>query len=393
MTTGDAERFERYAAALKRGGDGVPRLLIDLDRLDANVDRTLRHLGPRALRLVVKSLPAVGLLRHVANRARTRRYMCFHWPFLAQLAREFPDADVLMGKPMPVAALNACFDRAFGDAFDPARQVAWLIDDAHRLDQYLDVARRRDLKLRVAIELDVGIHRGGIANASALDPLLARIRDEGAHLVLAGFMGYDAHAASAPWPHNPRRAAQASVRRYEEFLAHARAKFPTLIDDALIVNGAGSPTLSLHPGASPLTEVAMGSALVKPVDFDVDTLANFEPAAWIATPVLKRLAGIAVPFLERWSWLQRGRDTLFIYGGRWMADPAWPPTMRSSRLYGLSSNQQFMSVPKHVAVSVDDYVFFRPRQSEAVLLEFGDLLALDANGTEHTWPVLERQAR
>jgi D-serine deaminase-like pyridoxal phosphate-dependent protein len=67
--------------------------------------------------------------------------------------------------------------------------------------------------------------------------------------------------------------------------------------------------------------------------------------------------------------------------------------MRSSRLYGLSSNQQFMSVPKHVAVSVDDYVFFRPRQSEAVLLEFGDLLALDANGTEHTWPVLERQAR
>ena len=52
-----------------------------------------------------------------------------------------------------------------------------------------------------------------------------------------------------------------------------------------------------------------------------------------------------------------------------------------------------MSVPRETRVSPDDYVFFRPRQSEAVLLEFGDLLAIRSNGTETLWPVLDRQAR
>jgi D-serine deaminase-like pyridoxal phosphate-dependent protein len=70
----DAARFERYATALARCGAGVPRLLIDLERLDANVDRTLALIGSRGLRLVVKSLPAAGLLRHIAERAKTRRF-------------------------------------------------------------------------------------------------------------------------------------------------------------------------------------------------------------------------------------------------------------------------------------------------------------------------------
>jgi D-serine deaminase-like pyridoxal phosphate-dependent protein len=370
----------------------VPRLLVDLETLDANVDRTIALLGSRALRLVVKSLPAVGLLRYLSERAKTRRFMCFHWPFLPQLADEFPDADVLMGKPMPVAALHACLAHSFKGAFDPLRQVAWLIDDVHRLKQYLDTARERGVKLRIAIELDVGMHRGGPDRIEALDPLLACIRDNRAHLTLAGFMGYDAHVASAPWPRTPARAARASIRSYETFLAHARQRFPECMSDALILNGAGSPTLALHGADSPLNDISMGSALVKPSDFDQPTLSTFEPAAWIATPVLKRLPGVALPFLERWSWLLSCRDTVFIYGGRWLADPAWPPGMRSSRLYGLSSNQQFMSVPKRTRAQPDDYVFFRPRQSEAVLLEFGDLLAVDPTGAVKVWPVLDRQA-
>jgi D-serine deaminase-like pyridoxal phosphate-dependent protein len=389
----DAARFERYAAALARNGAGVPRLLIDLDRLDANIDRTTALLGSRGLRLVVKSLPAVGLLRHIAERAKTRRFMCFHWPFLPQLARELPDADVLMGKPMPIAALDACLSHGFDSSFDPLRQIAWLIDDVHRLNQYREVARRRGVRLRIAIELDVGMHRGGIDQIDALDRMLTLIRDQRAHLALAGFMGYDAHAASAPWPRSPERAARASIRRYEEFLGRARERFPECLEGSPIINGAGSPTMSLHGLDSPLTEVSIGSALVKPADFEVPTLAAFEPAAWIATPVLKRLPGVALPFLERWSWLLARRDTIFIYGGRWMADPAWPPDMRASRLYGLSSNQQFMSVPNGTRLAPDDYVYFRPRQSEAVLLEFGDLLAVDAAGTDRIWPVLDRQAR
>lgn len=76
-----------------------------------------------------------------------------------------------------------------------------------------------------------------------------------------------------------------------------------------------------------------------------------------------------------------------------MAKPAWPPGMRASALFGRSSNQQFFSIPRHTEIEPDAHVFLRPTQSEAVMLEFGDLLAFEPDGVVHRWPVLERQLR
>jgi D-serine deaminase-like pyridoxal phosphate-dependent protein len=69
--------------------------------------------------------------------------------------------------------------------------------------------------------------------------------------------------------------------------------------------------------------------------------------------------------------------------------PDWPDGMRMSGFFGLSSNQQFMSVPASVDVKVDDYVYFRPTQSEAVLDQFGALTVIRAGGVER-WPAFER---
>ena len=50
------------------------------------------------------------------------------------------------------------------------------------------------------------------------------------------------------------------------------------------------------------------------------------------------------------------------------------------------------SPSSRVTLAVDDYVFFRPTQSEKVLLEFGDLLAVRTSDRgdeiEARWPVL-----
>ena len=103
--------------------------------------------------------------------------------------------------------------------------------------------------------------------------------------------------------------------------------------------------------------------------------------------MLKDCKGVRLPFLERFERLTgRGRRTLFLYGGRWMARPAWPPGLAASRLYGASSNQQMMTVPLGAAVAVDDYVFLRPTQSEVVLGQFGFVTALHANGRLEYWP-------
>src|SRR5690606_1532389 len=99
--------FTRLNDMLKRGGPGRPVMLIDLERMQHNVDALAGSVGPdKTYRVVVKSLPSVPLLERVMRRARTNALMVFHQPFLNAVAERFPDADVLLGKPMPVAAVR-----------------------------------------------------------------------------------------------------------------------------------------------------------------------------------------------------------------------------------------------------------------------------------------------
>ncbi len=145
----------------------------------------------------------------------------------------------------------------------------------------------------------------------------------------------------------------------------------------------------MHHEESPLNDYSVGSALVKPASFDLPSLAEFEAAAWIAAPVLKRLVGVRVPFVEKLP--SHGRDTLFIYGGKWIAEPCFPEGLQENPTYGVSSNQQMLTVPRAAEVVVDDFVFLRPRQSEAVLLQFGDLFIIRGDRHVGNWPVFKNR--
>jgi D-serine deaminase-like pyridoxal phosphate-dependent protein len=380
-------RFRALQAVLENLGEGIPRLLVDLDALDRNIGRLVAMHPAERIRIVAKSLPSPELIAYVSNRlwgsALPPRLMVFHLPFLIQLSRRFSAADVLMGKPLPTAAVRR-FHQIVGAEARP--RVQWLADNAARLEQLSALAETLSLRLNVSLEIDIGMHRGGVASAEELHRMLSFLRKRRRELRLCGFMGYDAHAAKAPPPLSTLKACRRSARLYAERLAQARADFADLEETPWCLNGAGSPTFSLHGETSPLNDFSIGSALVKPGGFDLPSLADFEPAAWIATPVLKRLAGVHIPFLEKLP--SGGRDSLFIYGGRWMASPASPAGLRTHSLYGLSSNQQLLTVPAANSIGVDDFVFLRPDQSEAVLLQFGDLLAVRGGEPAADWPVL-----
>jgi D-serine deaminase-like pyridoxal phosphate-dependent protein len=74
-----------------------------------------------------------------------------------------------------------------------------------------------------------------------------------------------------------------------------------------------------------------------------------------------------------------------------MATPVSPPGVKANTLYGLSSNQQLFTMPSGQALEVDDCLFLRPDQSEAVLLQFGDLLAVRGDEVVAEWPVLKNE--
>lgn len=367
--------FFRYSQALDAAGMAWPRLIIDAERLAHNTAQVARLAGSRPIRLVDKSLPSPALLKRLAGALGTQRFMSFHAPLTVQTALALPGAHILMGKPLPARAVEAVIS-ALDGRFDWENRIVWLADTPDAVAGLEALAQRTGRTLAIALEIDIGLHRGGASDPQALSAMLDGFGS--GHVRLAGLMGYDAHLAAASWPVSRSAATRRSQEHYRACIALVEAR--GLLTPDLIFNGAGSPTLALQDN-SPCNEVSVGSAFVKPSDFDVAGLESLLPAVFIAAPVLKRIRGVAVPLLPALSRIAgRGRDTLCLYGGKWMADPVWPPTLRADRLFGQSSNQQRMILDRKTPAAPGGWAYFRPTQSEAVLMQFGPLVLIGADG-------------
>jgi len=384
--------FAELQRALRDARVAEPAMVLDFDRLDRNAERVRASLPAGcALRLVAKSLPSPELLAHLMDALGTRRQMVFHAPFIAPALRAHIEVDVLLGKPLPVAAANRVLD-SLSDA--ETRRVRWLVDDLERLHGYLALGARMGRTLRLAFELDVGLHRGGFGSMEALDAALRLLSSRPTDGAFAGALGYDAHLGKLPAALGlQRRALRQSQRAFRAFRTYIEAHLAPAARADAVWDGAGSPTFRLHGADTPLDEVAIGSAFVKPLEFDVPSLADLEPAAFIAAPVLKALDGLRIPQLEMLSTLVARVDpnlarTYFLYGGRWPAVPVSPVGLRGNRLFGESFNQAVLNGSRATHLAVDDTVFFRPLQSESIMLQLGAPVVVRGGRVIARWSVL-----
>lgn len=390
------EYFESLSKELAANGLFKPKMLIDLDLADQNIDAIKAMLNSKAgYRIPVKSLPSIELLEYIMRRSNTNRLMVFHQPFLNLIAERFPDSDVLFGKPMPVALAKEFYQNFDGTSgFNPTAQLQWLVDTHDRLEQYVALAKELNQKLRINIEIDVGLHRGGLFEPKSLVALLDTIEANGDLVEFSGFMGYDPHVVKLPsFIKSVDDAYTESQAIYRAFIDVARSHTSNFDVDVLTFNGSGSPTLALHTNTTVCNDLTAGSCIVKPTDFDIDTLKGMIPSAFISTPVLKQFDGVLLPSAERFAgvieaWNPNTEQTLTIYGGKWKADYVSPSGIRNNEIIGLSTNQQVISASNLVDLKPDDFVFLRPHQSEFVFLQFGDIRTI-RNGklTDDIWPV------
>lgn len=392
--------FHELNEVLRSQPRAIPSLLIDLDVLDKNMDVFKSQLTENAVpRIVVKSLPSPKLVSYIAERLQTNRYMVFHQPFLSDLARHLTsDADILLGKPMPVKTAQYFYSTfsAADASFDPYRQVQWLIDTKDRALQYLDLAKELGNPLRLNLEIDVGLHRGGFQGMHELEEVLNLCQQNKDWIIFSGYMGYDPHIVKIPRILQSRRTSMTkSNTLYHQYIDLLKEKYPDLWHDKLTFNGAGSPTITLHNNTlSPLNDIAAGSCFMKPTTFDIDTLSEYRPACFIATPVLKKLIGTTIPGIEKFRGLlnildRKNAQSYFIYGGFWKADYVFPEKLKDNKLYGLSTNQSMVNAPQSSSLEVDDFVFLRPHQSEHVFLQFGKLVILRDRTIIDQWDIMK----
>ncbi len=395
--------FRQLSKALDDDGISTPSLVIDQQKLRSNIATLKRHIGKRFdYRIVAKSLPSIPLLRLIMEEADTNRLMLFHQPFLSQVAEEIPGADVLMGKPMPVAAARTFYDRLANNnnsdnsasdnkGFDPARQLQWLVDSSARLQQYQSLAEQLGTTLRINIELDVGLHRGGVQNDPEFVEMLHLI-ESSEQLSLAGLMGYEPHVAKVPGDKIGHR--NNAMAQYQHYITLAEQTLGRSIQD-LTLNAGGSPTYQFYDeGNFPHNELAAGSCLVKPTDFDLPSLADHTAASWIATPVIKALDKTEIPGVDGLgslmsAWNPNRRQTFFTYGGYWKAKPESPSGLSTNPVYGRSTNQEMYNGSASINLNQDDWIFLRPTQSEFVFLQFGDLIIVEGEKVIGRWPILK----
>lgn len=390
--------FVEMQKALIEANIAQPTLVIDRSRLNKNIDQVMNDL-PEGMgyRIVAKSLPSLKLLCHVRERSGTDRLMTFNQPMLLALSQEMPEASQLVGKPLPAQAAQNYFAELPQESSDAKDKIQWLIDTPERLDQYAAIAETNGTNMAINIELDVGLHRGGMEPGDDLNGMLEKLRQSN-RLEFAGYMGYEPHLSALPTALGWRdRAKNGAWDIYTEALKSAKAVFDETSVAVATRNAAGSPTYRLYKDTNIANEISVGSALVKPTNFDTDLLDPFQPASFIATPVIKTSDETRIPGLEFADSAKSAMDanldkTVFIYGGHWLAHPEDPPGLRYNSTFGRSSNQEMLNGGENIDLKPDDFVFLRPSQSEAVFLQFGDIAVYDSGAIVDQWPVFPASA-
>ena len=384
--------FKQLSSALNSAQLATPSLIIDKQKLDENITTLKRHIqAQHHYRIVAKSLPSIPLLNYIMKAANTQRLMVFNQPFLNQIATAFTDADVLMGKPMPVQAAENFYrqhDQA-ANRFDPSSQLQWLIDTPVRLNQYQALAHSNNQVMRINIELDIGLHRGGITDNNTLSAMVDQIEADPL-LALGGLMGYEPHIVKLPGSASYWQGK--AMQRYQAAVDLLIAKLGAERVAALTLNCGGSPTYQLYnKGSFPFNELSAGSCLVKPQDFDLASLADHSPASYIATPILKQVMSTQIPGIDLGKvqalWNPNKAQSFFTYGGYWKATPTSPKGLTNNNLYGRSTNQEMLNGSTTIALGPDDWIFLRPNQSEFVFLQFGDIALYDGEKIIERWPV------
>jgi D-serine deaminase-like pyridoxal phosphate-dependent protein len=384
LPTGDY--FKQLGADLTAAGIGTPRIVIDVDRLDANADAIASEIGNGRYRIVEKSLPSLDLLDHIHARTGSNKFLVLHLPFLPALLARFPTAQVLVGKNQPIAAVKTFFDglASNADRADAAARVTFLVDGPTRLGELVALASTMQLQLQVGVEIDAGLHRGGVRRPTDLPAVLGGFVQNASAVRFMGILGYDGHIIGSPAgpgleEHAVRAAYRAVEQTFSACVSIIQSQFGSLWRNDLIFDSGGSNTYPLHHGGI-VNDVAAGGGMLRPASYSNMFIGALQPALFIASPVIASFDAVEIPFVDNvGQTLEDGNKSFAMYGGGWAALFVYPrnlslaPLVSDPENMNLVPNQALIVSPGDITISPGDWIFQQPRIADA-LFQFEEIL-------------------
>ena len=386
--------LETLARLARERGRGQPILFVDLAALDQNLAVVLGFAKGQGwdVRPALKSFHSPKLTGYLLRRLPRPLGMIFDLGEVdATLAEAPAGTDLIGGWPPTPGQLQEYLARR-PPANLPRHRMRILVDSVPLMELLAREARRtrRRLPIDVALELDVGMGRGGLNDRSEMKACTDILRSNRERLRLGAVVGYDGHATLDPAQTYRRTVAQQAQLAYRAHLANLADLASDLYDArTLIRNGPGSSNYR-NWGGGPITEISPGSALLyaryMEAGFDPEGLAHGLTAG---APV-RRVTG------DHPSVPVTGTSPPGATEQEVIVDAIAPPQEivhpSGTREDELSGGGDALVVPKGSA-TLGDYVLYRPEQLEPLVLRFDALWAAREGRLRRLWSIPRRPGR
>jgi D-serine deaminase-like pyridoxal phosphate-dependent protein len=368
----------------------TPTYVVDLDAFDANAADLARRAGGKPVRVATKSLRVPALTERALATAGFAGVLAYSLREALWLCEQGISDDIVMG--YPTVDLVGLERLATSEAARAA--VTLMVDDVRQLD-LLDSVRPAGASVRLALDVDAGLHLGPAHLGPKRSPLadaadaveLAREIERRDGLRLVGVMTYEGQVAGVPDEvprHRFRSAAVRSVKKASVAqLAGRRAEIASALHEVADLefwNAGGSGSLETSAADPAVTELTAGSGLLVPGLFDHYRSFRPLPAAYFGVPVVRRPSGHVATVAGGGLVASgpAGRDRLPV--------PWAPPGLHLIGLEGAGEVQTPLGGPGASALLVGELVWFRHAKSGEVAEHVREAHLLRGNEIVETAP-------
>lgn len=264
----------------------TPALVIDLDAFEHNLDTMAALLAPTGAKLRAHTKthksPVIAKLQ-VARGA------------VGQCVQKVAEAEALAwGGIQDVLVTNQIVSPrklARLVALSRIADVGLCADEEAQVVMAEQAAEAAGIRLKMLVEIDVGMARGGIAHGPPAVALAERIA-RSPHLIFGGLQAYYGTAQHIRAPAARAEAAQQAVTRTRRTIEQLKQRGL----DCAIVGGGGTGTFQHEAASGVYTEIQGGSYVFMDVDYAKNEDGPpFRQSLFVATTVMSRAGqGIAV---------------------------------------------------------------------------------------------------
>jgi len=370
------EKYTHYSSLLK--GQRLPALVLDYDLLQDNIKDIIKRAAGKKIRLASKSIRSVPIIKRLlSDHPEFQGILCFSLEEAAFLAEKGID-DLLVAYP----SVQAQAIERICDLTKEGKFITLMVDSFEQVKIIEELAQKKDTVLNICFDIDMsmhlpglnfGVYRSSLRSPQKVLDLFDKIKDL-ENVKVVGIMGYEAQIAGLgdKIPGNPLKAfivrllKKISLPRLQRFRKEVVDSLTERGVSLIIRNGGGTGSLSSTAKDSSVNEIAMGSGLFSPTQFDQYIDFKFNPAMFFALEISRNSEG-RIFTANGGGYIASGP-----VGKEKLPTPYLPVGMSLTANEGAGEVQTPILIPKG-NISVGDIVFFRHSKAGEVCERFNEI--------------------